>query len=63
MKKSELKQLIKEEMDKVLELDSNKQYHSFKEDIDKIWYKMNSKYITEEKARLLILDLYSKYFT
>ena len=63
MKKSKLKQLIKEEMDKVLELDSNKQYHSFKEDIDKIWYKMNSKYITEEKARLLILDLYSKYFT
>jgi len=63
MKKSELKQLIKEEMDKLLESNSNKQYHSFKEDIDKIWYKMNSKYITEEKARLLILDLYSKYFT
>jgi hypothetical protein len=63
MKKSELKQLIKEEISKTLNEndDFTKSYRMYKDDVDEIWYKMSMKQITEDEARLAILNLFSKH--
>jgi hypothetical protein len=61
MKKSELQQIIREEINNTLSEDFTSQYMAFKDEVDEIWYKMNMKYMTNEDARRAVLKLFPKY--